>query len=81
MEQFSNSKANLFKAIFSAFRNWRARREVAANDKEALPEFMRINELFLLEAKALVRELRTAKGLNFSFFTAKVAVKSCHLKL
>jgi len=50
-----NSKANLFKAVFGAYRNPRAHREVDADDKEALREFMLINELYLLEAKAVER--------------------------
>lgn len=52
-----NSKANLFKDIFGAFRNPRAHREVQVNDQEAVREFMLVNELYCLEAKALKRQL------------------------
>lgn len=48
-------KSNLFKAIFSAYRNPRAHREINSNKHEALREFMLINELFLLESKAYER--------------------------
>jgi hypothetical protein len=52
-----NSKANLFKDIFGAFRNPRAHREVQINDQEAVREFMLVNELYCLEAKAVERKL------------------------
>lgn len=51
-----NSKGNLFKSVFGAYRNPRAHREVDADDKEALREFMLINELYMLEAGAEQRE-------------------------
>lgn len=54
-----NSKANLFKAVFGAYRNPRAHREIASDDKAALREFMLINELYLLEAKAIERQMTT----------------------
>jgi hypothetical protein len=52
-----NSKANLFKDIFGAFRNPRAHREVKVSDQEAVREFILVNELYCLEAKALKRQL------------------------
>jgi hypothetical protein len=52
-----NSKANLFKDIFGAFRNPRAHREVQVSNKEAAREFMLVNELYCLESKAVQREL------------------------
>ncbi|MCY4046409.1 MAG: hypothetical protein OXE99_15205 [Cellvibrionales bacterium] len=54
-----NSKANLFKAIFGAYRNPRAHREIDTDEKASLREFMLINELYLLEASAIPREIET----------------------
>tara|TARA_R110001592_G_scaffold254129_3_gene517498 strand:+ start:43930 stop:44823 length:894 start_codon:yes stop_codon:yes gene_type:complete len=48
-------KAGLFKAVFLAFRNPRAHRELRKTDREALREFMLINELFCLEAISIDR--------------------------
>lgn len=48
-------KSNLFKAIFSAYRNPRAHQEICSNEHESLREFMLINELFILEQKAYER--------------------------
>jgi uncharacterized protein (TIGR02391 family) len=48
-------KANLFKAIFSVYRNPRAHQELSSNESESLREFMLINELFILEEKAYER--------------------------
>lgn len=50
-----NSKADLFKDIFGAFRNPRAHREIRMNDKEAVREFMLVNELYCLESCAVER--------------------------
>lgn len=49
-------KVNLFKAIFAAYRNPRAHREIDNDESEALREFMLINELFILEANAVERK-------------------------
>lgn len=47
-----NSKANLFKSAFGAYRNPRAHREVDTTDHEELVEFMLVNQLYILEADA-----------------------------
>jgi uncharacterized protein (TIGR02391 family) len=49
-------KSNLFKAVFSAYRNPRAHREIKSDDHDSLREFMLINELFILEQKAYERK-------------------------
>lgn len=57
------SRASLFTAIFGAFRNARMHREQRQSRKEALREFLLINELFLLEASAvLVDDKNTASA-------------------
>ena len=49
------AKSNLFKDIFSVYRNPRAHQEMRSNEHESLREFMLINELFILEKKAYKR--------------------------
>jgi len=46
-------RGELFVAIFSAFRNPRAHRQINASRSQHLREFMLINELFLLESEAV----------------------------
>lgn len=48
-------KAGLFVAVFLAYRNPRAHREISSNPREAAREFMLINQLYLLEAMAVER--------------------------
>lgn len=48
-------KAGLFVAVFLAYRNPRAHREILCNPREAVREFMLINQLYLLEASAVAR--------------------------
>jgi hypothetical protein len=48
-------KAGLFVAIFLAYRNPRAHREILSDPREAAREFMLINQLYLLEASAVAR--------------------------
>ncbi len=50
-------KTNLFKAIFSVYRNPRAHQEIQSTEHDSLREFMLINELFILEEKALERTI------------------------
>ena len=50
-----NGKGTLFTAIFNAFRNRRAHREIDSNLDEAMREFLLINELFILESKSVTR--------------------------
>lgn len=50
-----SGKANLFKAIFAAYRNPRAHQEIKSNSHDSLREFMLINELFILEKRAFER--------------------------
>jgi len=46
----------LFPAVYKAFRNKRAHRELDFQHESAVREFLLINELFLLEAKAEIRK-------------------------
>lgn len=46
-------RANLFSAIYMAYRNRRSHSELAANLAEEAREFLLINELFLLESEAV----------------------------
>lgn len=48
-------KAGLFVAVFLAYRNPRAHREILSDPREAVREFMLINQLYLLEASAVTR--------------------------
>ena len=54
-ESESIGRGNLFTAIYNAFRNARAHRELSLSASEEFREFMLINELFLLEAAAVNR--------------------------
>ncbi|MBK5397475.1 hypothetical protein JFU47_12285 [Pseudomonas sp. TH39(2020)] len=49
-------KVGLFVTVFSAYRNPRAHREILSNPKEAVREFMLINQLFCLEAASVPRQ-------------------------
>jgi len=49
----SVGRGNLFKAIYTAFRNARAHRELEPRRASDLREFLLINELFLLESEAV----------------------------
>jgi len=51
------SKANMFSAVYGAYRNPRAHRESRAQDKECLQEFLLINELYFLESAAVDRPI------------------------
>lgn len=51
----SKGRGNLFTAVYTAFRNARAHRELSLSRKQELREFLLINELFLLESEALDR--------------------------
>lgn len=51
----SKGRGNLFSATYTAFRNARAHREMYQSREEELREFLLINELFRLEAEAVVR--------------------------
>jgi uncharacterized protein (TIGR02391 family) len=46
----------LFPAIYKAFRNRRAHQELDFTNENAVREFLLVNELFLLEAKAVARQ-------------------------
>lgn len=48
-------KADLFVAVFQAYRNPRAHREIVVSLREAVREFMLINQLYVLEALAVPR--------------------------
>lgn len=54
----SKSRANLFTAVFGAFRNARMHREQQQSIDEALREFLLVNELFLLEASSICNPQR-----------------------
>lgn len=51
----AKGRANMFTAIFGAFRNARMHREQKQGRDEALREFLLVNELFLLESHAVPR--------------------------
>jgi hypothetical protein len=51
----AKARANMFTAIFGAFRNPRMHREQKQHGDELLREFLLVNELFLLEASAIPR--------------------------
>jgi hypothetical protein len=51
----SKGKGALFAAVFMAFRNGRAHRELKRTIEQELREFMLLNELYLLEAEAVQR--------------------------
>jgi len=51
----SKGRANLFCAVYTAFRNARAHRELSPSKREELREFLLLNELFLLESEAIER--------------------------
>ncbi|MDC6379921.1 TIGR02391 family protein [Pseudomonas graminis] len=48
-------KAQLFVAVFLAYRNPRAHREIETTEREAVLEFMLINQLYVLEKAAVSR--------------------------
>lgn len=48
-------KSNLFKSVTMAYRNPRAHREVVMSSRDAVREFMLVNQLYLLEAAAAPR--------------------------
>jgi len=54
----AKSAANLFKNVYGAHRNPRAHREVLSNDADALSEFLVLNHLYRLEAKAIQRPIK-----------------------
>lgn len=49
-------RAVLFGAIYRAYRNPRAHKELDKGMSESLREFLLINQLFILEAQSVVRE-------------------------
>jgi hypothetical protein len=49
------SKANMFSAIYGTYRNPRAHKEAQLKEKDCLRELLLINELYLLEGKAIKR--------------------------
>ncbi|VFN02848.1 MAG: Protein of unknown function (Hypoth_ymh) [Candidatus Kentron sp. G] len=51
----NQGKASLFSAVFMAFRNRRAHKELEQSEEESLREFLLLNELYLLEATATKR--------------------------
>jgi hypothetical protein len=51
----AKARANMFTAIFGAFRNARMHREQKQRPADALREFLLVNELFLLESSAVPR--------------------------
>jgi len=55
-------KVGLFKSVFLAFRNPRAHKELKHSDRELLREFMLVNELYHLEAKAVARKQKCDDG-------------------
>lgn len=48
-------KVDLYKAVYSTYRNPRAHREIPSDLKEAVREFMMINQLYCLESAAVPR--------------------------
>lgn len=48
-------KSNLFKSVIMAYRNPRAHREIVMSGRDAVREFMLVNQLYLLEAAAVPR--------------------------
>ena len=55
----TKGRANLFSSVYTAFRNPRAHRERTLHRNEELREFLLINELFVLESKAIQRESKS----------------------
>lgn len=61
----SKGRAQLFPAVYMAFRNARVHREIEIDIEAALREFLLVNELFRLEAEAMTAsELLIAKKEN-----------------
>lgn len=54
----AKSRANLFVSVFGAYRNARMHREAGQEPSDALREFLLVNELFLLEATSIPRQLK-----------------------
>ena len=52
----SKGRASLFASVFMAYRNNRAHQEPRHNLSDDIREFMLINQLFVLESKAIVRQ-------------------------
>lgn len=52
----STGRASLFKSVFMAYRNNRAHQEPRHNLSDDIREFMLINQLFVLESEAVVRQ-------------------------
>ena len=52
----SKGRASLFNGVFMAYRNNRAHQEPKHNQSDEIREFMLINQLFILESKAVVRK-------------------------
>ncbi|WP_201587395.1 TIGR02391 family protein [Psychrobacter sp. HII-4] len=52
----SKGRASLFNGVFMAYRNNRAHQEPKHNLSDEIREFMLINQLFILESKAVVRK-------------------------
>lgn len=57
-----SGKVSLFTAIFTAYRNRRAHKKFETDPTEALREFLLINELFILESKAVQRPVDELNG-------------------
>ncbi|MDR6841023.1 TIGR02391 family protein [Pseudoxanthomonas sacheonensis] len=56
----AKGRAALFFACFSAYRNRRAHKELQHSDADVLREFLLLNELYVLESEAILREERSA---------------------
>lgn len=65
-----NGRAQLFVGTYLAYRNRRAHRELRQRANEALPEFLLLNHLFVLESKSVDR-LATSVGRVDSFTEGK----------
>jgi hypothetical protein len=60
-------RGNLFNAVYMAFRNARAHREVESGSTDALREFLLVNELYRLEAEAMTEtELKSRRDYEAS---------------
>jgi hypothetical protein len=58
-EQEAEGRAELFVAVYRGFRNRRAHKELDSKPADALREFLLVNELFLLEADAVERTVKS----------------------
>lgn len=57
-------RAQLFAGVYMGFRNARAHREIEADLRAELSEFLLVNELFRLEAQSLTQEEMDAKRID-----------------